>query len=392
LRVTQSIDGVERVIYLDPYTSTRWNVTNAHIDLFLDDPDVICSVGCGPIGDVEVGDSQAALLQIGRDPVWKINQANGLYEVPGASNGAYGSSLILRGDFGNSLKDGSTKRYYRLSYAKVPSGGGTPADGAFTAITSPLSLLRASFTGAFHTYLLGPHEVGTTTGLYEVQDTAHWWMLPWESAPYLTTSGGMVLGILPSHQVETDEGTYILRLEVFDAAGNKMPAVQFPNHGGDGSGDDPDPPPLVTDHLDIKVHFDNKPLFYELTTPATDECGIIPWSPAMTLAFQVKMSQENGRVHSWALDYVKGTISTEAPLGSASYASGTANVDQTVSGAPMLADPTTASRELERSCAFALILEAWSHVRVNYGWRRYENKEYAIAIERCPSSAPGADD
>ncbi len=388
LRVTQSIDGVERVIYLDPYTSTRWNVIGAHIDLFLDDPDVVCGLGCGPNLDAELGDSQAALLQIGRDEVWKINQANGLYEVPGASNGAYGRSLLLRGDFSNNLKDGSAKRYYRLSYAKIPAGGGTPADPAFTPITTPLSVLRAEFTGAFHTYLLGPHTIGTTTGLYEVQDTGHWWMLPWESAPYLTVAGGTVLGVLPSHQIETDEGTYMLRMEVFDAAGNKMAAVQFPNHGGDGSGDDPDPPPLVTGHLDIKVHFDNKPLAYELLTPAPDECGIVTWTTGMALPFTVQMGQENGRVHAWSLNYVKGTVSTEHYLDSATHASGIASVSEIVSGAPMLADPATPSGQLERSCAFALILRAWSHVRVNYGWHRYADKEYAIAIERCTPTLP----
>ena len=40
VKVTQTIDGVSRVIYLDPYTSTRWDTWGAYIDLVLDDEDV----------------------------------------------------------------------------------------------------------------------------------------------------------------------------------------------------------------------------------------------------------------------------------------------------------------------------------------------------------------
>ena len=36
IKVTQIINGVSTVIYMDPYTSTRSNVNNTHIDLFLD--------------------------------------------------------------------------------------------------------------------------------------------------------------------------------------------------------------------------------------------------------------------------------------------------------------------------------------------------------------------
>ena len=379
IRVTQVIDGVERIIYLDPYTSTRWNVTNTHIDLFLDDEDIICGAGCGP--DPDLADSQATLLQIGRDEVWKINQANGEYQIPGTSNGAYGGSLLVRGDFSASLKDGTSTRYYRLSYAKATATGDVPADEAFVPIVRPLEVLRALPFGAFHTHIVGPKTVGTESGLYEVQDTAHWWITPWDSIPYLTVGGGMVLGVWPTRSFESGEGTYYLRMEMFDDTGTKMAGVAFVDHGGDGSGDDPDPPPVSVGRLDIKVKIDNEPMAYDVLTPAPDECGIIPWSAGLTLDFTVQASQANGRVHTWSLHYVKGTVSTEHYLGSDTYSNGTANVNESVSGAPMLVDLST-------SCAFALILRAWSHVRVNHGWRRYENKEYAVAIERCPPCPP----
>ena len=381
LRVTQIIDSVEKVIYLDPYTSTRWNTTNAHIDLFLDDEDIVCGTGCGP--DAELADSQATLLQIGRDEVWDINQANGKYEIPGTTNGAFGRSLLIRGDFSTNLKDGTSKRYYRMSYAEATAAGTAPADSAFVPIMRPLEVLRAPFMGAFDTYILGPQTVGTEGGLYEVQDILHWWMMPWSSIPYLTVGGGTILGVWPTRLFENDHGTYFLRMEVFDQTGTKMPAVQFPNHGGNSSGDDPDPPPIMTGHLDIKVHIDNKPIIYDLVTPAPDECGIIPWSPGLALDFTVEAAQVNGRVHNWSLHYVRGTVSDEHSLGSNVYPNGILSVNENVSGAGMLADPSTPSGLLEKSCAFALILRARSHVRVNHGWHRYANKEYAIAIEKC---------
>ncbi|MEA3469458.1 MAG: hypothetical protein U9R57_14695 [Thermodesulfobacteriota bacterium] len=387
LKVTQIIDGVETVIFMDPYTSTRWNVTSTHIDLYLDDEEIICGPGCGPGTDFE--DSQAAVLQIGCDEVWKINQANGMYTVPGINNGAYGRTLILRGDFSTNLKTGSPKRYYRLSYAKMGGGGATPPDSSFAPITTPLSVLRASFTGPFHTYNLGPQTVNTTPALFEVQDTAHWWITPWQSVPYLTVAGGTVLGLWPTASFESDEGTYILRMEVFDEHGVKMAAIEFPNHGGDGSGTPPDPVPLPKGHLDLKIHVDNKPLIYDLEVdPAPgSKCGIIKWSDTLFLNFNVLASQENGRVHSWSLYYIKGMNPAGNYLGDDTYLSGITTVNATISGADLLKD-TTPSGKLEESCAFALILRAWSHVRVNYGWHRYANKEYAIAIEKCPPPCP----
>jgi hypothetical protein len=268
IKVTQVIDGVERVIYLDPYTSTRWNTTSTHVDLTLDDEDIVCGTGCGP--ETELGASQATLLQIGRDEVWKINQADGEYQVPGTDNGAYGGSLLLRGAFSADLKDGSVTRYYRLSYARAKADGDPPAESAFTPITHPLSVLRATPYGTFQTYLLGPHPVGSESGLFEVQDTAHWWITPWDSIPYLSVAGGSVLGVWPTRSFESGEGTYYLRMEMFDQAGVKMAGVDFIDHGGDGSGTDPAPPGVSTGQLDLKVKIDNALMDYDLVTPAPD--------------------------------------------------------------------------------------------------------------------------
>jgi len=184
---------------------------------------------------------------------------------------------------------------------------------------------------------------------------------------------------------ETDEGSYVLRMDMFDAAGNPLALIQYPNHGGNGSGIDPAPPPIVVGHLDTLVHVDNKPVDYSLGVPAANTCGIIPWTPTLpaTLMFQVHASQDNGRVHQWTLDYTKGTTAAGGTLGDVTYNAGLSPVNVMVAGGAMLADPSTPSGYIESSCAFALRLRAWAHVRGNWGFVWYGEKLYAIAVERC---------
>lgn len=387
LKVTQVIDGVEKVIFMDPYSSTRWNSGSTHIDLYLDDQQIIHGPGCDP--DPDLGECDAAILQLGRDELWKINKANGLYTAYGESNGGYGSTLVVRGDFSADLKDGSPTRYYLLSWAKQTGGGGVPADSAFTPVQTTMEAYRAVPGGTFSSYLLGPKPVGggTGPGLYEVQDTAHWW-IP-KNMP-LSTPGNMVLGLWPTASFESDEGTYWLRLEVFDQNGNKISSAKFCNYEGDGSGA-PVPPTSSTGKLDVKVHVDNAAMTFDLVTPAVNACGVVPWAVAQGPLFQftVNASQANGRIHQWLLKYNKGVSPTEylvnlvdpnppAPAGSrGNYNSGVGTVAETFAGSNMgVASLTT-------TCAYGLHLYAWSHVRVNYGWHYYGRKSYAIAIEKC---------
>lgn len=377
LRITQTISGVDTVIYMDPYTNTRWNVTNAHIDLYLDDEEVVCSSGCG--GGLE-GTSQAAILQVGSDPVWTIDQADGKYHigVPNYSNGAYQGTLTIKGDFSTDLRSGP-KRYYKLSYCKAADFPN------FTDIQTPLSVLRAVFLGSFDPYLIGPQPSGPLKGLYEVQDLTHWWINPGPGG------AGITLGYFESLGVETDEGGFILRMEVFDQNGVKLNTIQFPNHGGDGSGLDPNPVPIMVGQQDLKLYIDNKPMSFDLTTPATNACGVVVWSPSLTLSFHVHAEQENGRVHSWDLKYVKGIDPTRIALGSQEYPAGQSPVDVDVNGNAMLVEPITPSNptgQLQSTCAFALLLNAWLHCRGDWGWIYVGEKAYAIAVEKCPPCAP----
>jgi hypothetical protein len=367
IRVTQVINGVETVIYMDPYTSTRWNVTNTHIDLFLDNEAIVCgSSACDPLP----GTSRAAVLQIGSDPVWLANQSNqGKYQTPPYANGAFGGSLYIRGNFTPDLLSGP-KRYYKLSWA--PAGS-----SSFTAIQTPLSALRSAPGGTFETYPLGPQPPGSPlAGLYEVQDIAHWWLMPG------TPGGpGMVLGLWNT-SFEADQGAYVLRMEVYNEAGAKITTMQFDRHAGDGTG--VDHVTTVTDHLDLMFYIDNKPVEFHLTTPATNDCGVIPWSPTLNLTVHVHAEQENGRVHSWDLDYVRGVPSTPAgPTPRIGLGAGTFNGGQGTVDVDVDANVLHTSPALTTTCAFALMLRAWAHVRGNWGWAYYGEKTYAIAIEKC---------
>ena len=371
IRVTQVINGVSTVIYMDPYASTRWNLSGGTINLSLNDPRIVCGPGCEP--GPELGHAQASLLQVGSDPTWTINQSNGLYETPPTSNAAFGGALYLRGDFSLDLKT-SGLLYYRLQWK--PEGA---PDSSFQPVLTPLIAKRAVPLGSFFDYTLGPNTVGGNPGLYEVQDAFHWWLMPG-----VPGGPGTVIGLWDSN-FETDEGSYVLRLDMFNSAGAPLAAIQYPNHGGNGSGMDPAPPPISVGFLDTLVHVDNKPVAFSLGVPAANDCGIITWSETLpgTLTFQVHESQENGRVHSWTLDYTKGITATGGTLGTGTYNTGTALVNVAVPGAPMLVDLSTPSGYIESSCAFALRLNAWAHIRGNWGFIWYGEKLYAVAVERC---------
>lgn len=135
------------------------------------------------------------------------------------------------------------------------------------------------------------------------------------------------------------------------------------------------------------ITLDNKPPVVNLLIPAVlNECGVILGSSVPPLDFTAQISQENGRLRSWSLVYLKGINPVYQSLGAGS--SGTSNtgspatVNQVVSGAPLLAGLTT-------TCAFALSLSATAHIRDgrNFIYNAEQNK--AIAIENCP---PCSDD
>jgi hypothetical protein len=363
IKVTQVINGVPTVIYMDPYTSTRWNVTNAHIDLFLDNEEVIC--GNGSCYEPPVG-SPVFFTRIGDDEVYKISQITGLYNEAPLSNVAYGSTLLVYGQFGDALTTGAPARYYRLSYAGQGSS-------EFTPITTSLSDTRVAKGTLFsETHLLGPQTVNGVSALYEVRNFSdfYWYNPDW-------------IGTWYSWLAEQDSGIYILRLEVFDQNGAKLTSAMGVDYR-DGTVAPPAVLPPMLDRCDLVITLDNKPPVVDLQIPAVlNECGVIPWSPALSLNFAVHISQDNNRLHSWGLYYTKGINPTEHYLaGPITFNAGTPGpITPTVSGAALLAALTS-------TCAFALKLWATAHVRDGRYFIYYREQMKAIAIEKCPPCPP----
>lgn len=360
VRVTQIINGVETVIYMDPYTSTRWNVTNAHIDLFLDNEEVRCGQGCNP----QPQGSATFFTRIGNDEVYQINQTTGLYNDATYSNVAYGSTLSIYGQFGDDLADGSPNRYYRLSYAKQGSSN-------FKYIDTDLTDTRVNkVTFMSEDYRLGPQPVNGTTTLYEVRnrDDYYWYNPDW-------------IGSWSTALAEEDTGTYVLRLEVFDETGAHLTTASGQVDYRDGTVTPPAVLPVMIDHCDLIITLDNwgfKDPDVELTIPAVlNECGVIPWIAVPPLDFNVHVSQKNSRLHSWGLQYTKGVNPAVTVLASGNSNTGLpGSVNPIVSGASMLAG-------LNSTCAFALKLWAWPHIRNGYNFIYYREQIKAIAIEKC---------
>lgn len=359
VRVTQIINGVPTVIYMDPYTSTRWDVTNAHLDLYLDNEEVRCGQGCHP----HPAGSPVFFTRIGNDEVYQINQGSGLYADASYSKMAYGGNLLVFGLFGDALATGAPKRYYRLSYAKQGS-----ADADFKFIDADLRDTQVDkLTLISSDHFLGPQPVNGTTTLYEVRgrDAYYWYNPDW-------------IGSWWTPPVEDDTATYILRLELFDENGVYLNTASGLVDYRDGTVTPPALLPAMIDHCDLVITLDNKAAVVNLDIPAVlNDCGVIPWSPALTLNFNVSATQENNRLYSWALQYTKGVNPAVTVLASNSSNSGALSpVSTIVSGAPLLAGLTS-------TCAFALKLYVWAHIRNGYGFVYYTEQIKAIAIEKC---------
>jgi hypothetical protein len=364
IKVTQEINGVETVIYLDPYSSTRWNVSSTHVDLYVDNDDVQCG-SCD--GQVRPEGTAVFLTRIGNDEVYRINQTTGTYSsagFPPTTNMAYGDWLRVHAQFGDTLSRGlaipgaAAPYYYRLSRS---------SDGVtFTPITTELSDTRVDKVSLFsESHVLGPQTINAVPGLYEVRDFAnfYWYNPDW-------------IGYWNTVAMEADAGAYTLRLEVFDANGVKLDSTKVDYR--DGTVAPPAVLPPMLDRCDLKIVIDNKPPVVTLSIPAViNDCGVVPWTSAGGLSFDVAVSQENGRLHSWQLEYTKGVISGANWLASGSSNNGApAAVNQNVSGAPLLVGLTT-------TCAFALKLSAYAHIRNGYGLIYYKETIKAIAIEKC---------
>ncbi|MEJ2597879.1 MAG: hypothetical protein P8Z00_06065 [Anaerolineales bacterium] len=371
IRVTQVINGVETVVYLDPYTSTRWNVTNAHIDLFLDNEEVQCGSGCHP---QPVGPDTFFTL-IGRDEVYKIEQAGGTFNNTAyggsLSNWAYGSNLLVCGLFGDALSTGAPKRYYRISYAKKTNPAATPPDSAFKPVTSGMSDTRVDKSTHFsELYTLGPQTVNGVPNLYEVRNTANFYWYNPDKLIYWNTMGP---------EGEPDTGLYVLRLEVFNELGVKQTSAVV--NYLDGTAGPGSVLPSMVDHCDLNIRIDNRAPDLNISVPAaSSDCGVVPCNVAASMTIDASINQVHNRLYRWRLDYEKGLSGALHWLDGNISGSGITPLPATssgVTGAPLVSG-------LSGTCAFGLLLRAWPLIRNGYGVVHYKQLVKSIVIEGCP--------
>lgn len=362
VRVTQVINGVATVIYMDPYTSTRWNQANAHIDLFLDDEEVQCGPGCHP---QPVG-TTVFFTRVGNDEVFNIEQAGGTFHGAGYSNVAYGGNLYLQAAMGTALTESADAHYYRLS---VGPGTG-PMAGPFKPLTTSLSDTRVDkATLTSHTHALGPQVVNGQAALYEVRNTAdYYWYWP------------DLVGLWRTIEDVPDEGLYTVRLELFDKNGVKLTSAAVDYR--DGTVAPPGPLPPMADRCDLVLQVDNVAPSLTLAVPAAStDCGVVK---AVDAPFEIKptATQENGRLHSWSLSYVKGLAGPQTVMISESGLAGLSPLPRPLAGTVITSAAFTTG--LTTTCAFALVMNAWSHVRNGYGFVYHTSMTRAVAVENCP--------
>ncbi len=344
---------------MDPYTSTRWNVTSTFINIYVDDPAVQCGSGCRP----QPPGSDVFFTLIGLDEVYKINQLTGKFSNMAFGgpydNWAYGGWLLACALFGGALTNGS--HYYRLSYRK----GADP----FKPVTTTLSDTRVdkiSLVSALHT--LGPTTVNGTPNLFEVRDmTNFYWYNPDK------------IGWWNTEADEPDAGLYTLRLEVFNNLGVHLTSVTV--NYLNGAVPPPGPLPPMVDHCDLNLLVDNRyPTINLDVIGANGECGVVPCANRGSLTLNVFANQIHGRLFYWNLSYVKGLNAASGTLGGAIDYQGISPlpVNLSLSGmavAPLLSSPGT--------CAYALTLGAWPLVRNGFGVIHYVDETKAIAVEGC---------
>lgn len=360
IRVTQVINGVQTVLWMDPYTSTRWNAGSTHIDLFLDDDRIQCGAGCHP----QPQGSAIFFTRIGNDEVYKIDQASGLLdEAPFGGtlrNWAYGGLLQVHAAVGQALSTGAPRRYYRLQYRR----GST---GPFTDISRALGDTRVhKSTFVSEAVNLGPFTVGGVDNLYEIRDASHYY---WYNPD--------LIGTWHTPPIETDTGFYTLRLEVFDGAGNHLGSSVVDYR--DGTVPPPGPLPPMVDRCEMKLRLDNKGPVFDIAVPGANACGVIKWTPSLAVTADVHATQENGRLHNWGLTAYKGLSGIGTSVAAASSNAGITPlpVNTSVSLAPLIGS-------LTGTCAYALTLGGWALVRNGFGAVYHSSVTKAIAIEKCP--------
>jgi hypothetical protein len=299
---------------------------------------------------------------VGNDYVYDIDQIAGTYHGGGFSNFAYGYGLYVQAAMGDGLTEAVDPYYYRLSIGK---GKGATV-GPFTPITSNLADTRVnkfSFFSESHT--LGPLVVNGQPALYEVRNMKdYYWYWP-DLVGYWFTPPDV-----------PDEGIYTVRLEVFDKNGVKLNSTVVDYLDGTVA-----PPGVLTpmpDHCYLVLQIDNVKPDITIDVPkAGSECGVVKFTD-VPFNINTSVTQTNGRLYWWRLNYVKGLSVTEVNMDSESSAAGLSPLPRNKTNSS-----TSFTDGLNSTCAFSLIVDAWSHIRNGYGFIYYHRLVKPVAVEKC---------
>ena len=359
IKVTQIIDGVSTVIYMDPFSHIRWNVTNTYINLVLNDADVVCGPGCNPPPEGPV----IFYTDIGDDFVYDIDQTlpavatTGTFNDAPWANVAYGGSLDIRASIGTGLSSGPNPYYYQVSLSKN--------GGPFQPFNGPLSDTRVNqVTLVSNSYALGPQVVAGVPSLYEIRNTSnYYWYHPDLVAQWDTAV------------TEPDTGLYTVRIVVYDNTGTPQTSATVSYL--DGTVPPPGPLPPMTDHIDLLLEIDNNNAVLSLNVPAASSlCGVVPYT-ATPFTIDTSVTQPENRLYWWELYYEQGLSGVQNPMTGASNPAGL-SVPQNA------ATSTTHSQaRLASTCAFSLILQAEPLIRNGYGLVYFAQLINSIAVEKC---------
>lgn len=279
-KVTQNIDGINKVIYNEnPAEHTRWNIPD---DLAVTlEADECISVSL-PTGGAPY-DNLFLFTRVGVIPVSNMDLTDG-YAFPDVdpaapnssdANAPFGSSLDICGWFGVF----TGVEYYKIKYSR--SGGGGPVE-----IDEPLYNLRYDVTlNKFVSETMGPHSIGGVDNLYALPTPGLPWVYPdrlmrWDST-------------------KVPDGLYSLEIEGYAEAGGVATQVT--------------PPTLQIDptYGILKLQVDNTPpTTYEIgtITHGTDEievCDIVEFTSGV-ISIEFEVFDARGHLRSYALNAIYG--------------------------------------------------------------------------------------
>lgn len=230
-----------------------------------------------------------------------INPAHNLYD-----NAPLGGTLELSLYFDPGMRAVGAK-YYRLSIVGADSANGNPASSFIKNLTDSVSWRKfksSTFPPEIEAEVLGPKTIGAQNHLYEI--------------PYVTFNDRWLSNqfhyLLDTTQFSN--GKYLLRLEIFDANGNKMRPI---GSGGATSNfhflkwqDETTTDEVPFDTLLHILHIDNLHCFADVEglnvdgTNNTANCQFLSGGKGSRFSANFRAYHENGFMWRYQMNYKKG--------------------------------------------------------------------------------------